>query len=131
VNGYAIAGAASVERQPQLSFLLFAIALESTVLGNQTNMEITYQLSSRIAHLLAKDLDRRRALSKEVRELYRLRSEIVHNGEDQVAKSDLIRIWQICMLALRVITTWPTFTSMSTAEELDKWFEDRMLGSPG
>jgi hypothetical protein len=130
MSGYAIAGAGCVERQPQLSFLLFAIALESTILGSQTNMEITYQLSSRVAHLLTKDIGRRRALAKEVSELYRLRSKVVHSGEDQIAKSDLIRIWQFCMLALSAIATRPEFGDMSTAEELDRWFEDRMLGSP-
>lgn len=128
-SGFAIAGAACVEQQPQLSFLLFAIALESTILGSQTNTEIAYQLSSRVAHLLAKKIDRRRALAKEVSELYRLRSKVVHSGEDQIAKSDLIRIWQICMLALSAIATRSEFSKMSTAEELDQWFEDRMLGA--
>jgi hypothetical protein len=128
LNGFALAGAASVEQQPQVSFLLFAIALESTVLGGQIKEGLTYKLCTRVAHLLAVSVDRRRKLVAEVDELYRIRSVLVHKGEDRVAKSDLVRIWQICMYALHILNSLPAFRAMTTSEQLEQWFEDRVLG---
>lgn len=74
ISAFETAGAASVETKLQLSFLLFAIALESVVLGRDTQSEITYQLSARVAHLLAADLKSRKTIVKRVADLYGLRS---------------------------------------------------------
>jgi len=129
-TGYAIAGAGCVEREPQLSFLLFAIALESTVLGAQVKAEIAYQLSARIVHLFGGDVARRRQLAKRVNDLYRLRSNIVHKGDTDIERNDLLRMWRTCMYALSILATNPKFSLMTDSEGLDRWFEDRLLGVP-
>ena len=131
IAGYEIAGTACVERRPQLSFLLLAIALESVVLGKDTKSEITYQLSARIAHLLASDVPSRRTLAKTVNDLYDLRSKIVHTGKDEVAETELRTLQVICLETLFVLATFPAFVGMETTEQLEQWFNDRMLGAAG
>jgi hypothetical protein len=127
--GYEIAGGACIEQRYHMSFLLFAIALESVVLGKQNKSEITYQLSSRIAHLLATDVPSRRNLSKTVNSLYSLRSTIVHAGESEVAERELGSFRNICLSALFALSTLPAFEDMKSVEELEQWFNDRMLGA--
>jgi len=130
ISGYVTAGTACVEPQPQLAFLLFAIALESVVLGEQVKTEITYQLSARVAHLLALTLDLRRSIAQQVNDLYRLRSAIVHSGKDEVSETDVYTIRKICLRSLGALVTLPQFTTMKRVEELDGWFDDQMLGGP-
>lgn len=129
VAGYVTAGAACVEPKPQLGFLLFAIALESVVLGKQTKTEITYQLSARVAHLLGSTLDEKRSTVEQVNDLYRLRSAIVHSGSNDVSEADVYAIRAICLSSLQTLVTSPNFEAMKSVEELDQWFDDRMLGS--
>ncbi|MGO9402870.1 MAG: hypothetical protein ACLPVW_05285 [Terriglobales bacterium] len=128
ITGYVTAGTACVEPKPQLAFLLFAIALESVVLGEQVKTEITYQLSTRVAHLLALTVAAKRSIVKQVNELYKLRSEIVHSGKNEISETDLYTIREICLRSLFTLTTSPEFTGMKCVEELDQWFDDRMLG---
>jgi hypothetical protein len=128
ITGYVTAGTACVEPKPQLAFLLFAIALESVVLGKQIKSEITYQLSARVAHLLAPTIDARRSIVAQVNDLYKLRSAIVHSGENEVSETDLYTIRAICLSSLQTLATLPDFAAMKGVEDLDRWFEDRMLG---
>lgn len=131
LSGLEIAGSACTERRPHLSFLMFAIALESLVLGEQNKTELTFQLSSRVAHLLSKDIRHRREIVKDLHRLYRLRSAIVHSGETEVTDSELEEIENICMSALITVSTDPAFELMQSIGELDNWFRDRILGSEG
>jgi hypothetical protein len=128
VTGYVTAGTACVEPKPQLAFLLFAIALESVVLGKQIKAEITYQLSTRVAHLLASTIAAKRSIVAQVNDLYKLRSAIVHSGESEVSETDLYTIRQICLSSLQMLATSPDFAAIKSVEELDQWFDDRMLG---
>ena len=50
ISALETAGEACVELKTHRAFLLHAIALESVVLGRQTQSEIGYQLSARVAH---------------------------------------------------------------------------------
>ena len=129
-TGYVTAGTACVEPKPQLAFLLFAIALESVVLGNQIKTEIAYQLSTRVAHLLASTVAAKRSVVKQVNDLYRLRSAIVHSGENEISEADLYTIRAICLSSLQTLATSSDFAGMKCIEQLDKWFDDRMLGAP-
>lgn len=128
ITGYVTAGTACVEPKPQLAFLLFAIALESVVLGDQVKTEITYQLSTRVAHLLALTVTAKRSIVKQVNALYKLRSEIVHSGKNEISETDVYTIREICLRSLLTLTTSSEFTGMKSVEELDQWFDDRMLG---
>jgi RNase H-fold protein (predicted Holliday junction resolvase) len=48
LQAYQLAGAACVDRHPERSFLMLAVALESAVLGRDTTSELTYQLGTRV-----------------------------------------------------------------------------------
>jgi hypothetical protein len=128
-SAFETAGEACVELKPHRAFLLFAIALESVVLGRETQSEITYQLSARVAHLLAPDLASRRAVAKAVNELYRVRSKIVHTGETDVSQAELESIQQLCLSTLYALVVLKPFAEMKGVDELEQWFRDRMLGA--
>src|SRR5215216_3884223 len=83
------AGKATVERRKEEAFLLYAISLESLVLLENEKEELGYRLRTRVAHLLGIDLDGRKKISKRVRDLYDVRSKIVHSGSYQVTDADL------------------------------------------
>ena len=100
----------------------------SVALGKQIKSEITYQLSARVAHLLASTIDARRSIVAQVNDLYKLRSAIVHSGEDEVSETDMYTIRGICLSSLQTLATSPGFAAMKCVEDLDQWFEDRMLG---
>jgi hypothetical protein len=129
ISAFETAGAAGVETKPQLSFLLFAIALESVVLGRDIQTEITYQLSARVAHLLSADLTPRKTIAKRVVDLYRLRSKIVHAGSTDVSEAEVESIREVCLNTLFALATLPAFAKMASVDELEEWFKDRMLGA--
>jgi hypothetical protein len=129
VSAFQTAGAATVETKPQLSFLLFAIALESVVLGRDTQNEITYQLSTRVAHLLANELESRKTVARQIVSLYSLRSKIVHAGSTEVSEAELESIMEVCLNTLFALATKPEFLEMTTIGQLEDWFKDRMLGA--
>ncbi len=130
LSGYAMAGAGAVEQKRELSFLLYAIALESVVLGKSTKSELTFQLAARAAHLIGQSLERKRSLVDEVTSLYALRSLIVHTGSTEVAESELKLLAKLCLLCLYSLTNSSAFQSMSTSQELENWFKDQMLDAP-
>lgn len=129
VSALETAGEACIELKTHRAFLLHAIALESVVLGRQTQSEIGYQLSARLAHLLGVDLDSRRNVAKTVTKLYGLRSKIVHTGETEIATSDLEMIRYLCMNTLYALLSLKPFANMTSVDELEQWFKDRMLGA--
>jgi hypothetical protein len=125
-----IAGAACIELKEHESLLLFAVALESAVLGRDTQSELTMQLAVRTAHLLSSSLKGRKQVAKAIKRLYGLRSKIVHTGSFLVTKDDVAEIRIHCLTALLVLTTEGAFADFSEASELDGWFEDQLLGAP-
>ncbi|MGD0832731.1 MAG: hypothetical protein ABR907_17495 [Terracidiphilus sp.] len=129
ISALETAGEACIELKTHRAFLLHAIALESVVLGRQTQSEIGYQLSARVAHLLGVDLESRRNIAKTVNRLYGLRSKIVHTGETEIAASDLEMIRFLSMNTLYALLSLKPFANMASVEELEQWFKDRMLGA--
>ncbi len=118
------AGAACIETQEREAFLLFAIALESVVLGNNVQQELSYQLALRIAHLTSSKSKDRKELVGRVKRLYALRSRIVHSGSRSVTKTDVEEIRYMCLVVLFELGR----LNVSTSEDLESWFEERMLG---
>lgn len=129
IGAHEIAGLACVEQRPHLSFLLFAIALESLILGTSNKSEIGFQLSSRVAHLISNKMQGRLAIASAVGNLYDLRSRVVHTGETEVGDSELRTIQHICLSSLYAMTVRSEFANMVTVDELENWFRDRLLGA--
>ena len=79
---------------PEEKFVNLAIALESLIIGNEgkepfaTTGSINQKIGERVAFLLGDNFDSRVSLEKKAKELYGLRSAIVHSGES-VTKENL------------------------------------------
>lgn len=110
-------------------FLLYAIALESLILSDGNQAELTYRLRARVAHLLGDDSISRRSVFDSVKRLYDIRSKIVHTGRYQVTDADLSLIRNVTKAALIRVCTHGEFQFMTNPEHLGKWFEDRILNS--
>ncbi len=82
------AGRASIEREREQQFLLYAISLETAVLPVQGN-ELTHRLAMRVARLLSRKPEVRARIHERVIRLYSIRSRIVHSGFYEVADDDL------------------------------------------
>jgi hypothetical protein len=128
--GYQFAGAGCVDPHPERSFVMFAIALESVILGRDTKSELTYQLGSRGAHLIGKGLSGRKLVAETVNTLYNRRSRIVHAGEYGVSRSEAALIQFYCSQALGMLAAGPAFAEFKTSKDLEGWFNERMLGGP-
>ncbi len=121
------AGKATIESRREEAFLLYAISLESLVLLENEKEELTFRLRTRVAHLLGKDIEDRKRITNEIRDLYGIRSKIVHSGSYQVTDADLslIRFYsKNCIL--RILNDEP-FKSMNSIEALVEWFNEKML----
>jgi hypothetical protein len=127
---YVLAGTACTDILEQRSFLLFAIALESVVLGKSIKTEIGFQLSIHVANLLGDGIDGKRIVKKDVNKLYAIRSGVAHAGKSEVPAEEVGRMRQLCLRALLVLTVSPAFATMTKSAELDDWFTDRLLDSP-
>lgn len=122
------AGRAQVDSRREESFLLMAIALESLLLGNQTNENISYKVALRAAHLIGpRDISIRKSLCRDVKDLYNRRSAIVHSGRVEVSDSELALLRHYLRAALFVAINNSPFAEMTAEEEFDAWFEERAL----
>lgn len=128
VAAYVTAGSASVEEKPFLAFLLYAVALESAVLGDHSKTEITFQLSARVAHLLGSDLTARESFAAKMKKLYGIRSSIAHSGSREIATRDLEEMRMMCLFSLHALTVSPEFANAKTEDDLESWFQRKLLG---
>jgi hypothetical protein len=124
--GYQFAGAGCVDHHPERRFLMLAIALESSVLEN-VKTEITYQLGTRVAHLIGNGLDGRTLVAQTINDLYDRRSKIVHAGQYGVSRKEAVLMFFYCMSALSMLAAGPSFQSFTTNKELENWFKNRIL----
>lgn len=121
------AGRATVDKRPEEAFLHYAIALECATLGRKDNVELTYRLSMRTALLVGNTPDDRLEIKKKVRDLYDIRSKIVHSGHYEVADSDLSLIRYYAKRCIIRILTEKPFLSMEKEKDLNAWFEEALL----
>jgi hypothetical protein len=85
-----------------------AICLESLLLTDQENQELTYRLRLRAAMLLSSDLNERRQISNAVKDFYKLRSKTVHAAGSNPRDTGKYEEWaaqglNICARVLREI----------------------------
>ncbi len=121
------AGRAQVDPRPEEAFLLYAISLESLLLGSQPSQELGYRLALRCAHLISPP-ERRQMVKDQLGELYRLRSKIVHSGRTLVPEADLTLLRGYCRNAIFRVLNDPIFRQLTSEEQLDEWFEQQALG---
>ncbi|GEM_PF-981835 len=125
------AGRAEVELQQRReeAFLHYAIALETIMLGRQQDVELTYRLSMRTALLAGDTPEKRVEIKKEIRELYGIRSKIVHSGLYEVTDDDVAKIRSLVVTCIMRILTKEPFISMTEEKQIDDWFDQAMLSA--
>jgi hypothetical protein len=122
------AGRATVTERREDAFLLYAVALESLLLPTEQSAELSYRLRLRCAHLLGLTPEARERLVKRVGRLYGLRSRIVHSGSIDVTDADLSEIRHLAKNAIVALLVEPDFQAMNNENDLEQWFERKLLG---
>jgi hypothetical protein len=121
------AGKATVEIKKEEAFLLYAISLESLILLDNEKEELGYRLRTRVAHLLGGDVESRTKISNKVRDLYTVRSQIVHSGSYQVTDADISLIRSYSKNCILHIVNNEPFSSMNSVNSLVQWFNEKIL----
>jgi hypothetical protein len=119
------AGRAMVEERREESLLLFTVALESLVANPTEKGKFTRRFATRGAHLIGKDSASRKLVYERLKEVYGLRSAIVHSGSIRIADADRDTISNFVRTAIFTVLLAKPFCDMTTAEEFDAWFEDK------
>ncbi|MBN1317521.1 MAG: hypothetical protein JXA42_18710 [Anaerolineales bacterium] len=121
------AGKATAAIRKEEAFLWYAISLESLILMDNEIGELGYRLRTRAAHLLGKDLDGRKEISRKIREMYDIRSKIVHSGWFEVTDADLSLMRIFAKRSILTILNDEPFKSMKSVDALVGWFNDQVL----
>jgi hypothetical protein len=112
------------------SFLFFALALESLLLGGDDKGELRYRFALRLAHLLgATKSERLKIHSYAKKYLYDVRSSLVHTGRAQIPDSDLYTLKRMTYESIFKLMRDEKFGSINSDEALEKWFEEVCLNS--
>lgn len=121
------AGKATVEGKKEEAFLLYAISLESLILLDNEKEELGYRLRTRVAHLLGSNLENRMKISSKIRDLYEVRSKIVHSGSYQVTDADVSLIRSYSKNCILHIVNDEPFSAMNNIDSLVQWFNEKIL----
>ena len=109
------------------AFLLYTIALESIILPDR-DTESTYRLALRLAHLMASEFKHRPGIAKQIRDLYGIRSAIVHSGNFEVREGELSRMQFLVKNSLVHLLRDAPFSGMNSQSELIQWFDKQIFG---
>ena len=118
-----------MEPRNEEAFLLFAIALESLLMGRDDKSEITETLALRTAHVIASPKHRLRAY-KSVKALYGIRSKIVHRGDAEVGEADLSLMRYFARAAVLTMLCDSQVSTMTNESNLVDWFREKLLDIP-
>jgi hypothetical protein len=121
------AGRATVDSRKEEAFLLYAIALESLILAENEKDELVYRLRTRVAHLIGEGVQSRRQLSKQVKDLYDVRSQIVHSGRYQVTDADFGRMRLMTKSCIIRVLADEIFIKMRGMQDFIDWFDEQIL----
>lgn len=96
------------------------------------HQELTEKLATRVARLLAPNLrGHRSAMSvyREVKDYYKLRSKIVHDGGIFVSNVDLFGMHRLTKWVTRWMVSICRAQGFSTIDELNNWLVELVLGT--
>ena len=111
---------------PEDKYLQFAVALECLVLPERGD-ELSYRLSHRVARALGSTPETRVEIAKEVKDLYKLRSNIVHDGHLEISEGDVYMIQDFAIEVICRLLTDSEVQEFHKADELREYFEKRSL----
>jgi hypothetical protein len=121
------AGRATASDRTEEAFLLYIIALESLILADHQPGELSYRFRLRVAHLIGEDVEARRAIAKQVNELYSIRSSIVHSGKYEVSDADLAIMRMTVKNCIITLANDPGFCAIKSPQDFGTWIEHRIL----
>ncbi|MBD1872056.1 hypothetical protein H6F75_01045 [Nodosilinea sp. FACHB-131] len=121
------AGRAIVSNRREEAFLLYAIALESIILVDNPNAELSYRLRTRVTHLIAKKPENRNEVANTVKELYNSRSKLVHDGKYEITDLEIDSMKSISIRCLKRLSIDPLFQKMTSPDMFSDWLEDQIL----
>lgn len=121
-------GRATIAKSKEMAFLFYAISLETLIIPEGNNAELNYRLRLRVAHLLGDTLSNRLTIYNKVRDLYKIRSNIVHDGRFEVTDSDLYTIRLYSKACILELLKNEKFSGMNKDDLVD-WFNDQLLQS--
>lgn len=127
------AGRASVPRRTEESFLFYALALETLLLGGLGHEELSLRFRLRAAWLLGSDYSERQAVFDRMGALYGTRSAIVHHGRSSVTGMELGEMRLTALGAINRVLSTPEAWQQTGEKQpgLDQWFERQILGDAG
>ncbi|NMC60431.1 MAG: hypothetical protein GYA51_13760 [Candidatus Methanofastidiosa archaeon] len=118
------AGSATAEEDKEKSFLEYIISLETLILGEKSRNGINYRLQTRVAKLFSKNYEEYEKIKNDIKRLYKIRSDIVHDGKYQVIDSDLALIRYYAKSSILRLLTDSDFDSIDNDDLLD-WFNKK------
>ncbi|WP_339383180.1 hypothetical protein [Phormidium tenue] len=122
-------GRAVIANRREDAFLFYAIALESIVLVDNEKAELSYRLRIRIAHLITSNPKNRKEVVNAVRELYNLRSKLVHDGKYEITDLELNSMKFISIRCIQRLCIDPRFQNITSPEDFSDWLEDQILAN--
>jgi hypothetical protein len=114
-------GQSMADPSPPSAFIKAAIALEIIFTPSKKAIitpSIVNQISESIALILGSSVDKRLKLEKRVKDLYELRSKIVHSGNKDINPADYKTLLEIARSVIIKILTSDKLNSVKTVEEL-------------
>src|SRR5262249_5183285 len=92
----------------------------------------TAALRYRVAHLLGASIDNRKEIYQLVKELYILRSEMVHAGtSSSITEHDVKLAKDVARAALRAVLIHPRVARMRDKQQFETWLDGALLrGEP-
>jgi hypothetical protein len=129
LSAFQWAGRATVDVRNEEAFLLYMISLESLLLGGTNESELTFRLSLKAAHLIGRTCDVRKTVVARLGALYKIRSQIVHSGRFSVTESEVLEARHYAKQALLAVLHAKPFRDMTTEDQLERWFEERLISS--
>jgi len=121
------AGRAVISSRREEAFLLYAIALESIILVDNPKTELSYRLRIRIAHLITEKPENRSEVVNIVKDLYDLRSKLVHDGKYEITDLDIDSMRSICIKCIKRLCVDPLFQEMTSPKNFSDWLENQIL----
>jgi hypothetical protein len=122
------AGRATVETRREVSFLHYAISLETLAVARKLSDSLVREISMRTALLVHKDPTKRSAAVEEVKKLYDIRSKIAHSGSLQVTDTDLGKIrWYAKQATVNALTS-TELKDIQTNADFETWMTQNLLG---
>lgn len=107
-------------------FLKFFVALESLLIFNE-NEPITNNIAERVAFLLGDKYEERKEIKKRMKDLYGVRSKIVHHGDVDITRYDLRDLTEVTQSVIINLILRKDELGIKSKEDLYEWFEKQKL----